>query len=87
MNKIYLYQNRKKFAVFRISGESLINTHKNYLAKLLIILVFSAILIFICKLDSLTFVIPLIFAVLQLLLFGKQIRNNKSISVSILKGE
>lgn len=87
MNKIYLYQNRKKFAVFRISGESLINTHKNYLAKLLIILIFSAMLIFICKLDSLTFVIPLIFAGLQLLLFGKQIRNNKSISVSILKGE
>lgn len=87
MNQIYLYQNRKKFAVFRISGESLINTHKNYLAKLLFILIFSIILIFICRLDSLTFVVPLIFSGLQLLLFEKQVRNNKSVSISILKGE
>lgn len=87
MNRIYLYQNRKKFAVCRISGKSVVDTHKTYLVQILFILVLSISMIFIMKLNPSTFIIPFAFLGIQLFLFVKQVNKNKSTYVSILKGE
>lgn len=87
MNKIYLYQNRKKFAVARISGESLFTTHKTYLIQLFIIIIFAIGMIFIWHLNPLTLIIPPILGGLQLILLTRQIKNNKTFNISVLKGE
>lgn len=86
MNKIYLYQNRKKLAVARISGESLFTTHKTYLIQLFIIIISAIGMIFIWHLNPLTLIIPPILGGLQLILLTRQIKNNKTFNISVLKG-
>lgn len=87
MNRIYLYQNRKKFAVYRLAGRSILGTHKSYLAKLFGILVFAIFLIMALGLPLETFFVPLLFTTLQLGLFKQQLSQNNAISVAVLKGE
>jgi putative ABC transport system permease protein len=69
MNLIYLYQNRKKFAVACLAGKSLFEIHKHYLTQLLIMIGFSVVMIFVTHLPALTLLIPFLFLGIILAVF------------------
>lgn len=88
LNTIYLYQNRRKFLIERLSGKSFINIHQNYLtivvgAAVLVALLSSLVFHF----PILTLIVPLIYLISILLLFTIQVNRDKKISIQYLKGE
>ncbi|QIW53456.1 DUF1430 domain-containing protein [Lactococcus raffinolactis] len=87
MNLIYLYQNRKKFAVACLAGKSLFEIHKHYLTKLLIMIGFSVVMIFVTHLPALTLLIPFLFLGIILAVFIRQVYASKTASLATLKGE
>ncbi|GFH43428.1 hypothetical protein Hs30E_19790 [Lactococcus hodotermopsidis] len=87
MNLIYLYQNRKKFAVTYLAGKSLFEIHKQYLAQLLIMIGFSVVMIFVKHLPALTLLIPFLFLGIILAVFIRQVYMSKTASLATLKGE
>lgn len=87
MNVIYLYQNRKKFAVMYLAGNSLFEIHKQYLAQLLIMVSFSVVMIVVKQLPILTFLIPVLFLGIILGVFIRQVYMSKTASLATLKGE
>jgi putative ABC transport system permease protein len=87
MNLIYLYQNRKKFAVELLAGKSLMEIHKNYLCQLLIIIAFSISIILITHLPILTLMVPLIYLLIILGVFVRQVKTSETASLATLKGE
>ena len=87
MNLIYLYQNRKKFAVACLAGKSLFEIHKHYLKQLLIMIGFSVVMIFVTHLPSLTLLIPFLFLGIILAVFIRQVYASKTASLATLKGE
>ena len=87
MNLIYLYQNRKKFAVACLAGKSLFEIHKHYLTQLLIMIVFSVVMIFVTHLPALTLLIPFLFLGIILAVFIRQVYASKTASLATLKGE
>ncbi|MDN5415357.1 MAG: DUF1430 domain-containing protein [Lactococcus raffinolactis] len=87
MNLIYLYQNRKKFAVACLAGKSLFEIHKHYLTQLLIMIGFSVVMIFVTHLPALTLLIPFLFLGIILAVFIRQVYASKTASLATLKGE
>ncbi|MBP6300978.1 MAG: DUF1430 domain-containing protein [Lactococcus sp.] len=87
MNLIYLYQNRKKFAVACLAGKSLFEIHKHYLKQLLIMIGFSVVMIFVTHLPALTLLIPFLFLGIILAVFIRQVYASKTASLATLKGE
>lgn len=87
MNLIYLYQNRKKFAVACLAGKSLFEIHKHYLTQLLIMTGFSVVMIFVTHLPALTLLIPFLFLGIILAVFIRQVYASKTASLATLKGE
>ena len=87
MNLIYLYQNRKKFAVACLAGKSLFEIHKHYLTQLLIMIGFSVVMIFVTHLPALTLLIPFLFLGIILAVFIRQVYVSKTASLATLKGE
>ena len=87
MNLIYLYQNRKKFAVACLAGKSLFEIHKHYLTQLLIMIGFSVVMIFVTHLPVLTLLIPFLFLGIILAVFIRQVYASKTASLATLKGE
>ena len=87
MNLIYLYQNRKKFAVACLAGKSLFEIHKHYLTQLLIMIDFSVVMIFVTHLPALTLLIPFLFLGIILAVFIRQVYASKTASLATLKGE
>ena len=87
MNLIYLYQNRKKFAVACLAGKSLFEIHKHYLTQLLIMIGFSVVMIFVTHLPALPLLIPFLFLGIILAVFIRQVYASKTASLATLKGE
>lgn len=87
MNLIYLYQNRKKFAVACLAGKSLFEIHKHYLTQLLIMIGFSVVMIFVTHLPALTLLIPFLFLGIILAVSIRQVYASKTASLATLKGE
>lgn len=87
MNLIYLYQNRKKFAVACLAGKSLFEIHKHYLTQLLIMIGFSVVMIFVTHLPALNLLIPFLFLGIILAVFIRQVYASKTASLATLKGE
>ncbi|GHU35983.1 bacteriocin transporter [Bacilli bacterium] len=87
MNLIYLYQNRKKFAVACLAGKSLLEIHRQYLTQLLIMIGFSVVMIFVVHLPILTLLMPFLFLGIILAVFIRQVYTSKTASLATLKGE
>lgn len=87
INMIYLYQNRRKFTIERLSGMRPYQIFKNYLLIVLISMMILEITLFVLNLSLISFSIPILYAALIGGVFKWQLKQAKVAQIQYLKGE
>lgn len=87
INMIYLYQNRRKFTIERLSGMPSYQIYKLYLLIVLISMMSLEMTLFALKFSPLSFCIPILYASLIGVVFKWQLKQAKLAQIQYLKGE
>lgn len=88
LNTIYFYQNRRKFLIERLAGKSFFIIHRKYLG-VVIAAVFSISVVtsFGLHFSLSTLIVPLVYLIVIMLMFGFQLRGSERNNILYLKGE
>jgi putative ABC transport system permease protein len=87
INTIYLYQNRRKFTIERLSGMATYHIHQGYLAVVLLSSLVIELAIVWLHLPAVTYFVPLTYLILIGIVLSWQIQDAKKAQVQYLKGE